>query len=76
MGTEISWLNPNISASVAKFENLLDDPEDIRMRGSQLKNEPIWTSSLGCKGGAIDFERSSYNSGTSVFDCDTQSLIV
>ena len=45
---------PNISASDAKFENPLDDPESILLRGSQLKNELIWPRRLGCRGGAID----------------------
>ena len=45
---------PNSSASDAKFKNPLDDPESIHLRGSQLKNEPIWQRRLGCRGGAID----------------------
>ena len=45
---------PNISASDAKVENPLDDPESILLRGSQLKNELIWPRRLGCRGGAID----------------------
>ena len=46
---------PNISVSDAKFENPLDDPESIPLRGSQLKNELIWPRRLGCRGGgAID----------------------
>ena len=67
MGPEFSRFSPNILTSEAKFENRLGDPEGTLLGGSQLKNEPIWPSRLGCRGGAIDFERSSsYNSGTSV----------
>ena len=51
---KISMFIPNISASDAKFENPLDDPESILLRGSQLKNELIWPRRLGCRGSAID----------------------
>ena len=52
IGPEISMFIPNISASDAKFENPLGDPESTLLRGSHLKNELIWTRRLGCRGGA------------------------
>ena len=67
IGPEFSRFSPNISASKAKFENRLDDPESTLLRGSQLKVEPIRPSRLGCRGGASDLGRSSCNTGTSVF---------
>ena len=52
---KISMFIPNISASDAKFENPLDDPESILLRGSQLKNELIWPRRFSCRErGAID----------------------
>ena len=46
----------------------LGDPESIPLRGSHLKNEPIWHQRLGCRGGAIGFGCStSYYSGTCVY---------
>ena len=60
---------PNISASDAKFENPLGDPESILLRGSQLKNELIWPRRLGCRWGCYRFGCStSCNSGTSVMN--------
>ena len=51
------FFSPNISASKAKFENRVGDPESTLLKGSQLKNE--LASDLG--------RSSSCNSGTSVF---------
>ena len=58
---------PNISASDAKLENPLDDPESLLLRGSQLKNELIWLRRLGCRWGCYRFGNgTSSNSGTTV----------
>jgi len=47
MGPEFRF-RPNISSSEKKFN---DDPKHIRLKSSQLTNEPIWPSRLALEGG-------------------------